>query len=115
MIRRPPRSTLFPYTTLFRSYPGGRSGRLLALWREPMELTRLLLLVLVVPSRAALAATIRVPAERATVQEAIDAAADGDTVLVAPGEHEVQDALTFRGKAISVRSDAGADATVIRL
>src|SRR3712207_7459187 len=37
MIRRPPRSTLFPYTTLFRSLPsrrgrappgrGGRSGR----------------------------------------------------------------------------------------
>src|SRR3712207_7966448 len=25
MIRRPPRSTLFPYTTLFRS-PGGRLG-----------------------------------------------------------------------------------------
>src|SRR3712207_7645063 len=24
MIRRPPRSTLFPYTTLFRSHPGGR-------------------------------------------------------------------------------------------
>src|SRR5260370_25300016 len=24
MIRRPPRSTLFPYTTLFRSQPGGR-------------------------------------------------------------------------------------------
>src|SRR2546426_4851289 len=27
MIRRPPRSTLFPYTTLFRSYPA-RSPRL---------------------------------------------------------------------------------------
>src|SRR2546427_8759209 len=29
MIRRPPRSTLFPYTTLFRShgYPGTRNGR----------------------------------------------------------------------------------------
>src|SRR2546426_5475998 len=27
MIRRPPRSTLFPYTTLFRSRrPGGRGG-----------------------------------------------------------------------------------------
>src|SRR2546426_9994068 len=26
MIRRPPRSTLFPYTTLFRS-PGGRGAR----------------------------------------------------------------------------------------
>src|SRR5260370_5327599 len=29
MIRRPPRSTLFPYTTLFRSFPGfaGSRGR----------------------------------------------------------------------------------------
>src|SRR5256885_4160487 len=27
MIRRPPRSTLFPYTTLFRSTATGRSGR----------------------------------------------------------------------------------------
>src|SRR5262245_64737855 len=26
MTRRPPRSTLFPYTTLFRSGPGARSG-----------------------------------------------------------------------------------------
>src|SRR3712207_9223273 len=34
MIRRPPRSTLFPYTTLFRSHrsgdPAAASGRLLA-------------------------------------------------------------------------------------
>src|SRR3712207_8593481 len=27
MIRRPPRSTLFPYTTLFRSRPPERAGR----------------------------------------------------------------------------------------
>src|SRR6202021_4059906 len=27
MIRRPPRSTLFPYTTLFRSSSGGSPGR----------------------------------------------------------------------------------------
>src|SRR5256885_9506861 len=27
MIRRPPRSTLFPYTTLFRSKEVGRAGR----------------------------------------------------------------------------------------
>src|SRR3712207_8810637 len=27
MIRRPPRSTLFPYTTLFRSGPGGGLDR----------------------------------------------------------------------------------------
>src|SRR5215211_8230078 len=30
MIRRPPRSTLFPYTTLFRSGPSGRCGQ----WRS---------------------------------------------------------------------------------
>src|SRR2546430_12381783 len=29
MIRRPPRSTLFPYTTLFRSVRSRRQGRLL--------------------------------------------------------------------------------------
>src|SRR3712207_8024903 len=28
MIRRPPRSTLFPYTTLFRSEPAGQRGDL---------------------------------------------------------------------------------------
>src|SRR5689334_23600422 len=32
MIRRPPRSTLFPYTTLFRS--GECMGALRALWRD---------------------------------------------------------------------------------
>src|SRR5256885_6549240 len=32
MIRRPPRSTLFPYTTLFRSH---RDGRALHLGHEP--------------------------------------------------------------------------------
>src|SRR2546422_8372771 len=37
MIRRPPRSTLFPYTTLFRSRPGvqARSTRALALSGRP--------------------------------------------------------------------------------
>src|SRR3712207_9246073 len=30
MIRRPPRSTLFPYTTLFRSRAPARGGRLMA-------------------------------------------------------------------------------------
>src|SRR2546430_3177726 len=32
MIRRPPRSTLFPYTTLFRSRPGSTTARVRALW-----------------------------------------------------------------------------------
>src|SRR3712207_8886041 len=32
MIRRPPRSTLFPYTTLFRSVLNPREGELRRLW-----------------------------------------------------------------------------------
>src|SRR3712207_8602569 len=41
MIRRPPRSTLFPYTTLFRSHgrhaadgAGGEEGRRARVWRN---------------------------------------------------------------------------------
>src|SRR3712207_7071690 len=53
MIRRPPRSTLFPYTTLFRSarpeneltfIVGGDMAASLSQWREPraiLELCRL--------------------------------------------------------------------------
>src|SRR2546422_9172572 len=38
MIRRPPRSTLFPYTTLFRSLavPFGTLGALLGVWLRGM-------------------------------------------------------------------------------
>src|SRR2546430_12495624 len=36
MIRRPPRSTLFPYTTLFRSYWGGSQGG----WVAPLAANR---------------------------------------------------------------------------
>src|SRR5688572_32659735 len=36
MIRRPPRSTLFPYTTLFRSERMGTIGPILRSWRVPL-------------------------------------------------------------------------------
>src|SRR5256885_6294565 len=35
MIRRPPRSTLFPYTTLFRSAPSGRPAFRASSWPAP--------------------------------------------------------------------------------
>src|SRR2546430_12519700 len=46
MIRRPPRSTLFPYTTLFRSlrmFAAGRGyepARILASWRRASRINR---------------------------------------------------------------------------
>src|SRR5256885_9636026 len=37
MIRRPPRSTLFPYTTLFRSYPKFGPGMMWEVAQEKVE------------------------------------------------------------------------------
>ena len=50
-----------------------------------------------------------------TIQAGIDAATAGDTVLVAPGEYVITEPITFGGKAITVRSEAGRDETTIRM
>lgn len=57
------------------------------------------------------AATLRVPADIATIQQAIDVAVGGDTVLVAAGTYVEN--ITFRGKPITVQSEQGPDVTVI--
>lgn len=55
--------------------------------------------------------TFNVPAVAATIQAAIDAAKDGDTVLVAPGTYIEN--INFKGKVITVASSGGAGVTVI--
>ncbi|UCG56886.1 MAG: right-handed parallel beta-helix repeat-containing protein [Phycisphaerales bacterium] len=61
------------------------------------------------------AATVRVPEDFETIQEAIDVAANGDVVEVAPGVYAGPGNrdIEFRGKAITVRSANGPEETVI--
>ena len=65
----------------------------------------------VMPAPARAAATIQVPADVATIQEAIETASDGDTVVVAPGTYV--EVIDFLGKDLVVMSSAGPAATTI--
>ncbi len=79
-----------------------------------MRRTILTLLLLCLPLVVS-ADTIRVPGDQPTIQAGIDAAVDGDTVLVAdgtwtgPGNRDID----FLGKAVTVRSENGRDACTI--
>ena len=54
---------------------------------------------------------VHVPGEHSTIQDGINAAVDGDTIIVAPGTYVEN--IDFLGKSIAVRSEAGIDMTVI--
>lgn len=59
---------------------------------------------------AAIASTLHVPAEYPSIQDAIDSAVDGDTVLVGPGTYH---GIDFLGKDIAVISEQGPGSAVI--
>ena len=60
---------------------------------------------------AAAGGVIDVPADEPSIQAAIDAAADGDEVVVEPGTYA--EIIDFTGKAVTVRSSGGPDVTTI--
>jgi hypothetical protein len=55
---------------------------------------------------------IHVPDDYATIQEAIDAAVDGNTIIVSPGTYHEHD-IDFLGKAITVTSTDPEDSTIV--
>ncbi|MBI5868944.1 MAG: hypothetical protein HZB43_11785 [candidate division Zixibacteria bacterium] len=69
------------------------------------------LTVVVFTGVTASATTRNVPAQYVTIQAGINAAATGDTVLVAPGTYTEN--ISYGGKAIVIRSSGGRDITFI--
>ena len=57
------------------------------------------------------AATVHVPADAPSIQQAINVAVDGDTVVVSPGVYF--ELINFSGKAVTVTSEAGPASTTI--
>lgn len=57
------------------------------------------------------AETIQVPQDFSTIQQAIDYAAHGDTVLVSPGTY--LERIHYKGKGIALQSTGGPEVTVI--
>jgi len=58
---------------------------------------------------------IRVPDDAPTCSEAVSRAADGDVILVAPGEHVSAEPIDFRGKKLTLRSEGGPESTTLRM
>lgn len=78
-------------------------------------ITALILMVASTAPQASLGATLLVPRDYFTIQEAIDAAYDGDTVLISNGTYTGlgNKDLTYEGKAITVRSENGPESCII--
>jgi hypothetical protein len=69
------------------------------------------LVILLLAASPADAAPIHVPADHATIQAAINAAANGDIIIVSDGIYTEN--IDFKGKAITVRSANGPSTTII--
>lgn len=81
---------------------------------RPYEL-RLILALACVLSSPAVAAELHVPSEFPTIQAAIDASVDGDSVVVAPGIYSGagNSNINYQGRAITVRSIEPTDPSVV--
>ncbi|MFC1888797.1 choice-of-anchor Q domain-containing protein [Thermodesulfobacteriota bacterium] len=75
------------------------------------KLTAIVISMILLAPWIASAATIHVPVDQSTIQAGIDAAVNGDLVLVAPGTYVEN--IDFIGKAITVQSEGSVEGTII--
>jgi hypothetical protein len=83
--------------------------------RDVVCVAGLCIVLLLLPATHTLADVRKVPSDYPTIQAGIDASADGDIVLVASGTYtgDGNRDIEFRGKAITVRSEAGPETCII--
>ena len=87
--------------------------------RDVIKMVVALALSMTLSSLCSAQATITVNAtggaDFTDIQSAIDAAVDGDIVLVERGEYIIHQPISYRAKAITLRGESGSDETIIRL
>src|SRR5690348_17537643 len=88
MIRRPPTSTLFPYTTLFRSDP---------------EIVRYLKLLAKVAEIVSPKITLQAVADDESDNRIVECAVAGKASLIVSGDHHLQRLKVFEGDRKSTR------------
>ena len=69
------------------------------------------LIIIIVPVFGFSQTTWYVPDDYLTIQEAINASAHGDTIIVSPGTYVEN--IDFLGKAIVLKSESGPEVTII--
>lgn len=78
---------------------------------EPSHSLPIVLFATLLSSLAWAGTTIHVPADQPTIQAGMDAAVNGDIVMVSPGTY--YEHINFNGKAITVTSSGGPQVTII--